>query len=421
MDYVPRLIDPLIDELLTELPALLLVGPRAVGKTTTARRVGASLLRLDRPADAAAARLDPDALLAGEREPVVIDEWPRVPEILGAVKRAVDDRGHAAMFLLTGSAGTELGADGWPATGRVVRLPMWGFTVAERLSSGAGALPAPFLDRVRGAHLDAVRPRGRQPDPRAYIDHALTGGFPEVVSLSTPERRRRWLASWIDQVVARDVPLVGASRDPVRLRRYLTALAAQTAGLPQDQTLYEAAGINRVTASAYDTVLETVFVTERIPAWASNRLDRLVRTAKRHLVEPALVGPLLGVDSRAVLRDPDLLGRLLDSFVVAQLRPELTVASGEPRLFHLRSANGRREVDLIAERADGSVVGIEVKATTSPSRDDARHLLWLRDALGERFDAGVVLHAGTAVARLDDRILALPISALWSGAEAQPS
>ena len=120
------------------------------------------------------------------------------------------------------------------------------------------------------------------------------------------------MSSYVDHVVSRDVSLVGAVRDPVRLRRYLQAVAASTGGMPTMKTLVDATGIDRATASAYDGLLEHLFITERLPAWSANRLNRLVRLSKRHLVEPALVGPLLGVDARAVLRDGDLLGRVLD-------------------------------------------------------------------------------------------------------------
>lgn len=390
---------------------MLIVGPRAAGKTTTARRLGRSLIRLDRPAEAGVVRADPDAALAGREEPVVIDEWPLVPEVLGAVKRAVDDDPRPGRFVLTGSAAADLGAPGWPATGRVVRVALFGLTVRELL--GDPTTPS-FLDRMAGGDPAAVELPAEVPDIRGYVAHALRAGFPEAALQDRDRLRRVWLESWVDQVVARDVALAGAGRDPVRLRRYLQAVAANSAGVVQHRTLYEAAGVNRLTAVAYDTVLETLFVTERVPAWASNRLARLTRMPKRYLIDPALGGPLLGIDQRSALRDVDVLGRLLDGFVVAQIRAELAVSAGSPRLFHLRQADGRHEVDLVVERTDGTVIAIEVKATASPTARDAVHLMWLRDQLGDRFVSGVVLHAGPRSLRLAERVVALPICTLWS-------
>ncbi len=114
-----------------------------------------------------------------------------------------------------------------------------------------------------------------------------------------------------------------------------------------------------------------------------------------------------------MLRDGDLLGRLLDTFVAAQLRPELAASAGRPRLFHVREKNGRHEIDLLAEFGMGQVVAIEVKATAAPNRGDAAHLEWLRDRLGERFLAGVVFHTGPSSFALADQVVALPIAALW--------
>lgn len=122
----------------------------------------------------------------------------------------------------------------------------------------------------------------------------------------------------------------------------------------------------------------------------------------------------LRLDAGAVLRDGDLLGRLLDTFVAAQLRAEEAVGEARPRLCHLREEHGRHEVDVLAEIGGRDVLAFEVKANAAPDRGAARHLAWLRDRLGERFLGGVVLHTGPASFELDERIAAAPICAIWS-------
>ena len=109
---------------------------------------------------------------------------------------------------------------------------------------------------------------------------------------------------------------------------------------------------------------------DQVPAYSTNRLNRLMRLPQRYLIDSALVGPLLGIDEHAVLRDGDLLGR---------------------------------------------VIGIEIKADAAPSRDAARHLVWLQESLGDRFAAGVVFHTGPRPIHYSTDIVGLPISALWSG------
>jgi len=133
--YRPRLADGRLETLLANFPVVMLQGPRAAGKTTTAARLAAHVVRLDVPAQAAAFRADPDAALRSFPEPLLLDEWQEVPEVLGAVKRAVDSDGRPGRFLLTGSVRADLESQAWPVTGRAVRLNMYGLTERELLGS----------------------------------------------------------------------------------------------------------------------------------------------------------------------------------------------------------------------------------------------------------------------------------------------
>jgi predicted AAA+ superfamily ATPase len=408
--YTKRLIDTRLGRLFDELPAILITGPRATGKTTTAARLARSVVRLDRPGDAAAFESDPDAALRAQAEPVLLDEWQAVPEVLGAVKRAVDDDPRSGRFLLTGSVRADLNAQTWPGTGRIVRLRMYGLTEREL----AGNLSEDtFFDRLSRNDLDAFKlPHGKL-DLLDYVERAIRGGYPEPALGLTDEARAAWLSGYLDQLITRDAASVAGDRDPVRLRRYFEALAINTAGQPEHRTLYDAAQITRTTALAYDSLLTNLFVLDSVPAWATNRLTRLIKAPKRYLVDPALVGAALGLDATGVLRDGDLLGRVIDTFVLAQLRPELELSAYPPRLYHLRDKEGRHEVDLVAELSGGRVLAIEIKSTAAPNRSDARHLEWLRCALGERFLAGAVLHTGPGLFSLGERISAIPIAAIW--------
>jgi uncharacterized protein len=407
--YALRLVDRLLEELLADLPAVMVTGPRAAGKSTTAARHVATVVRLDRPAEAAIFRADPDVALRERDEPILLDEWQEVPAVLGAIKRAVDSDPRPGRFLLAGSVRADLEAATWPGTGRLVRVTMYGMTVREQ----RGRIEAqPLIDQIaRGG--DLVSPADA-PDLRGYVELALTSGFPEPALHMTPRARTRWLDGYIDQLLTRDAIELEPRRDPTRLRRYLEAYALNSAGNVSDATLLQAAGINRKTAVAYERLLGNLFVVEALPAWTSNRLRRLSLGAKRYLVDPALITSVLRLDDRAVLLDANVLGRLLDTFVVAQLRSELAVSDTRPRLYHLREEHGRYEVDIVAELGGQGVIGFEVKADAAPDRDAARHLIWMRDRLGDRFVRGIVFHTGPSAFELSDRISALPICALWS-------
>jgi predicted AAA+ superfamily ATPase len=407
--YRPRLIDPLISELLQELPALSILGPRASGKTTTALRHARTVIRLDQPREAGVFRADPDVALGGLHEPVLLDEWQEVPEVLGAVKRAVDADPRPGRFILTGSVHAELRVATWPGTGRIVDVPLTTLSVRERIGDPAARS---FLDRM--AEPDPALPnRIDGYDLGTYVDLALTGGFPEPVLRLTPQGRRRWFSAYVRQLTTRDVAHLAPGRDPQKLRRFLAVLAHSTAGIVGENTIYNAAGVNPRTAAAYERLLQDLYILDVIPAWSFYQLKRLASRPKRYLTDTALAAALMQVDQQGVLRDSGVLGRLIDTFVAAQLRAELAVSATDPTLYHLRDRDGR-EIDLLVEYSDGRIVCIEVKSGAAPTRDDARHLARFRDELSDRFVRGLVLHTGPGCIALGDRIHALPIAAIWT-------
>jgi predicted AAA+ superfamily ATPase len=331
--------------------------------------------------------------------------------MIGAVRRAVDRDSRPGRFLLTGSAHPRQGTDAWSGIGRITSVRMYGLTMREIVGRSDG--PS-FLERLAGAALGAFPAPTDPPDLLRYIELALGGGFPEPVLHLTGRPRQAWLETYVDQLVTRDAQALGETRDPVLLRRYFEALCVHTAGVAAEKTVYDAAGINRMTAGAYERVLTDLFVFEAVPAWSSNRLSRLTQAAKRYLVDASLVASALRLDEQAVLRQGDLLGRVIDTLVASQLRPEVELSELRPRLYHLRDREGRHEIDLLAELGGGDVIAIEVKATAAPNRGDARHMAWLRERIGPRFLAGAVLHTGPRPFVLEERILALPICSIWS-------
>ncbi|HET6551419.1 MAG TPA: DUF4143 domain-containing protein [Solirubrobacter sp.] len=405
--------DRLLDELRAQVPAVMVTGPRASGKTTTAIRRAATVVRLDVEAQATAFRADADAALRALEEPVLLDEWQAVPAVFGAARRAVDHDPRPARFYLTGSVGAELAHEMWPGTGRFVRVPMYPMTVRERARA---VQTKPFLDKL--ADGDELLVGRDPPDLRGYVELAIESGFPTAALQLSGRPRRLWLQSYLDDLLTHDVDeledLPTRRRDSERLRRYFEAYALNSAGAADHKTIYDAAGVNKATAIAYERLLTQLLVADQLPAWTSNRLKRLVRAPKRYLVDAALITAAVRMDAQGVLNDGNLLGRVLDTFVVAQLRPEIVVADSQPRLYHLRTEGGRHEVDVLAELGGQRVLAIEIKATAAPSAADARHLAWLQDELGDRLVASVVLHTGPRVYELADRILAAPIAALWA-------
>jgi len=405
--YTLRYMDAFLEDLLGAHPAVMLVGPRGAGKTTTAMRHAKTIWRLDDPRQAGLFASDPDrAIQEVSSFPLLLDEWQAVPDVLGAVKRDVDARRGAGRFLLTGSVRAPFAGRTWPGTGRVIEIPMSPLSVAERFGKLSRR---PFLGSLASGDL----PRATDAeDIVGYVDLALAGGFPETVALP-PDARYRWLGSYIDLLVGRELQDVGYELDPRKLRAYLTSYAANSAGACDHATIYRPADINHRTAQRYEALLQSLYIVSVIPSWNANPLQRLVHQPKRFIADTGLWARLLNVRRDQVLRNGDLIGRLLETFVLSQIRSE-SALDEFTTLSHIRTRAGRQEVDLIAELNGGGIVGIEVKATSAPKRDDARHLIWLRDELGADFLRGAVLHTGPYTFELEDRILAVPICAIWA-------
>ena len=191
-NYIPRLVDDLLDEYLAQAPGILVTGSRAIGKTTTIGRRAASVAKLEVPEVAAAFRIDPDAAFAAMDEPVLIDEWQVVPEVVGAIRRAIDRDPSPGRFLITGSAASELDSDLWPATGRLIRLPMHPMTVTE-MQGRTG--DKSFFDRLESDLNGALVAGSTQLSD--YVDLALAGGYPLPALQMRGRVRDDWFESYV--------------------------------------------------------------------------------------------------------------------------------------------------------------------------------------------------------------------------------
>jgi uncharacterized protein len=407
-NYFERTADALLAEMISDHSVIMVSGPRATGKTTSAQRLAQSVIQLADNRQRTAFASDIEYALTSRPEPVLIDEWQEVPESLGHLKVLVDAEPRRGRFIVTGSVRGDVDEQTWPGTGRVVRLEMYGLTEREieRRSTATGWFQNLLRGEVARSSTDE-----RLAD---YVRRALRSGFPEPALTMAPTARARWLTAYVDQLVTRDADGVDGGRDPLRLRQYLTAYALNSAGIVDDITIYQAAGVAKNTSRAYDRLLQNLLVVAEVPSWTSNRLKRLSLAPKRFLIDAGLFVGVLGVDEAEVLSDGDLLGRVIETFVMSQIRAEIALMTPRPRLHHLRTAEGRHEIDIIIEVGARRLVAIEVKATSSPGPDDARHLRWLKRELGDSVIAAILLHSGPNSFEMDEGVMAVPIASLWS-------
>jgi len=415
------MVDHEIDELLHGLPAIALEGPKAVGKTETAMQRAETVRLLDDPRQLEVFRAAPDRLIAGD-PPVLVDAWQRFPASWDLVRRAVDDDPSPARLLLTGSASPS-NAPKHSGVGRIVTVRMRPMSLAER----ALTKPSVSLASLLSGHRPPIE-GSTTVDLATYTNEIVASGFP-AIRASTGRVLRSQLDGYLDRIVEHDFAAAGLRvRNPVALRRWMTAFAAATSTTASYETIRDAssAGQNdkpaKTTTGPYRATLEQLWMIEEVPAWtpSRNHLRRLASSPVHQLADPALAARLLGIGADALIegqssgppipRDGTLLGALFESLMTLSVRTY--AQANEARVRHLRTRGGEHEIDLIVERYDGRVLAIEVKLTATVDDRDLRHLKWLENTIGPDLLDAAVITTGTDAYRRPDGIAIIPAALL---------
>jgi hypothetical protein len=294
-------------------------------------------------------------------------------------------------------------ADALP--GRAVYIELWPFSQGELARTPERFLPALFANEPPA--IDDA-PIGRH----EYAERIATGGFPAAQDAS-PRERSIFFESYASSLLTRDIEDIAGIRDRDAAERLLRLLAARSSGLVEYAGLARDLGVADHTAKAYLVTLEQLFLVRRLLPWSTNLGQRTIKAPKIHVTDSGLLTHLLRADAKSIANDGALAGRAFETYVVGEIARQSTWFDDTLHLYHYRD-KAKREVDLLIERNDGVLCGIEVKASAMVDRRDARGLIYLRDRLGDRFRCGMVLYAGRATLPLGDRLWAVPLEGLWS-------
>lgn len=419
--YLRRIVDAELDELMPALPAIALEGAKGVGKTATARRRATTEFNLD-DADTREVLAADLGLGLASPPPILLDEWQNLPFVWDAVRRSVDAGAEAGSYLLTGSARLRPGILVHSGAGRIVNLRMRPLSLAERaLCEPTVSLASMFEGpaQVSGACGLGLRD---------YVREILSSGFPGIRRF-TGRALKAQLESYVTQLVQREIVDQGlAVRRPTAIRAWLSAYAAATGSTASYSKILEAATPAegdkpaRSTSEAYREVLSQLWLLDPVEPWLIGRDDlrRLGQAPKHYLADPALAAHLLNVDetdlyqgSKVSVVGPQsgsLLGRLFENLVGLSLKTYAQTIGAS--LGHLRTHNGSQEIDFIVFRGDHRVVAIEVKLASTVEDEDVRHLLWLKERLGDSLKEVAVVTTGKHAYRRSDGVAVVPAGLL---------
>lgn len=400
----------LVTDALADTRIVFVMGARQVGKSTLAQEIAASdhparAITLDDKTTRGAANNDPTGFVAALDGPVLIDEVQRCPDLLLAIKEAVDKDMTPGRFLLTGSANILTAPRIYEAlSGRIEIITLWPLAQGEIERSRENLVDQLFTGsppQISGATI------GRA----AFIERAVRGGYPEA-RLRSQRRRDRWFASYLKTLIEKDLREIADAQKIDQVPTLLRLIAAQAANLYKAENIANRMQLDTKTVQVYTRLLETVFLVRRIRAWRPNIRNREIQTPKVFITDSGLLTYLLGADEKRAAEDDQVTGKLMENFIAMEVARLVEWAETSVTQYHYRNRDD--EVDVVLESRSGEIACIECKAAATLTPSDYRPMEKLRDTRGTQFTGGIVLYTGADTTPLGDRLWAVPVSALWA-------
>jgi len=411
MNDYPRWQKSGIEQAMASRRVVMLTGPRQCGKTTLARKLVSNSVAyrtLDDVAARQAAENDPHLFVdyAPKEGTLIIDEIQKVPDLLPAIKKIVDQDNRAGQFLITGSA-------------NILSLPTVTESLAGRigkvrlrpLSQGEIVKAEPhFLQRAFDRKFTRAETRyGRN----ELIDMIFRGGFPEAIRLEG-KARRNWHTDYVDAMIEHDLNDIANIRQVDVMKDLVRVLAAWSSKFMDVSAIGSGLAADRRTITSYISALKSFYLIESVPAWRKTDYDRVGKQDKIFMGDTGMMTALLGWKPLDFVNDPDKPGKAFETFVYNELAAQIDAAEDSYYLYHYRDRD-KREIDFVLERDDRSILAIEVKSGITVKKSDFKHMEWFRSNLVKtRPFIGIILYAGDDILPFGENLWMVPFDCLWA-------
>jgi predicted AAA+ superfamily ATPase len=361
--YIKRDIDPLVLEVSKSYSAIIIAGPRQVGKTTTLRRLlgeGRRFVSLDNKENRQLAQTDPELFLELNPAPVIIDEVQYAPELFPYIKMEIDNGAAPGSYLMTGSQMYQLmKLAGESLAGRTAILRMSGLSQHEIYGSGE-CLPFALS-------LDSLQKRttfGNPADVLGQFERIWNGSLPAHIS-EKHSNRDVFYSSYIDSYIDRDIREMVNLKDEYLFRDFVLAAACRAGEMVKIHAIASDVGVSDETAKTWLSYMEKSGVIFYLRPFSNNLLNRTIKkTPKLYFFDTGLVAHLTKYSSPEILMNGAINASILENYVVSEIIKTYTNNGQEYYAYYYRDIDSK-EIDIILE-SDGELHPIEIKKTASP-------------------------------------------------------
>lgn len=387
---------------------VILSGSRQCDKTTTSKAMTdrQSVYRtLDDYMLLQAAQNDPQGFIKLSKGTMIIDEVQRVPELITAIKKAVDENTRYGQYLITGSVNIQtLPTVRESLAGRVKKIRLRPLTQGEILKKSPK-----FLQRLKKQNFI----NNNSYDKEKISEMIFKGGFPEPMQMKSAQMRKSWYKDYIETIIEYDLHNISNIRRQDSLKELIKIIASFSSKFIDKSKITASLGIANQTLDSYLGVLENTYLVDKLSPWLKTDCERVNKQSKYFMTDTGFMASLLNWKADDMLLNADKSGKIFKTFVYNELIAQIELKDDEYELYHYRDRE-RREIDFIIQDENNNIYGIEVKAGSSVTKDRFKHLTWFKNNLAKNKNfSGIVLYTGEQVVPFGNNLLAVPMNNLW--------